>query len=440
MPDATVHPFPPAMPRVAYVLKGYPRISELFIASEIWRLEQLDVPLQLYVCRPPDEEQHHPIVDRIVAPPVRLPATTSLSKTALWPWLRTNVPTFAPALRRVARNRPVGLARGFGRALAQAVRARQGLRPRKVYAKEFLWAVALVDEIDRRGGADHLHAHFAHGTTTVAWIAASMNGLPFSFTGHAKDIYRESLNPAGLLARKLNDARFSVTCTHANLDHLRAIAPDADIHLAYHGINAEFAALLADTGPVDPPSHLRVVSVGRLVPKKGFDVLLRAVAELRDRGEKVELVIAGESGSEAEPLARLVDELELGDLVTFRGTVTQVELLEEYRRSSVFALACRVDADGDRDGIPNVLVEAMASGLPAVSTTVSGIPELIVDGDNGLLVPPDEPTALADALFRLAKDPALASRLSHAGVDTVHRHFDGDRLARQLAGLFAAAR
>ncbi len=427
---------PPA-PRVAYVLKGYPRLSELFIASEIWRLEQLGLDLQLYVCRPPDEDTRHPIVDRIKAEPTWLPATTSLSATTAPRWLASNLPVFTPALRRVARRHARGLAGAAGAALGQAFRARLGWRPRRVYLKELLWAVALADEIDRGPGSDHLHAHFAHGTTTVAWLASRILGLPFSFTGHAKDIYRESLNPAGLLRRKLDEAAFAVTCTGANLDHLRAIAPDADIHLVYHGLNAELTALLDAAPAAERPQHLRIVSVGRLVPKKGFDVLIRAVGQLHRRGVAVELVVAGETGSEAVALADLVGHLGLDGVVQFRGTISQAQLLTELRRSSVFALACRVDDDGDRDGIPNVLVEAMAAGLPAVSTTVSGIPELITDGVNGLLVPPDDPDALADALRRLARDPELAQQLARAGTAAVHEHFDGERLAHRLVELFS---
>ena len=362
---------------VAYLLKGYPRLSETFIASEIWRVEQLGVPLRLYVCKPADEASHHPVVDSIAATPVYLPETTSLSATSLVRWLGVNVGRFRCALVRVARRHTRGAASSRPQRGAQSLRARQGWRPRSIYVKELLLAVALVDEFDHAGDVSHLHAHFAHGTTTVAWLASQISGVPFSFTGHAKDIYRESLNPAGLLARKMAAAQFVVTCTGANVDHLRTIAPEAEIVLVYHGLNADFTRLLDDARRRRAARHLRIVSVGRLVPKKGFDVLVDAIAVLRDRGVDAELVIAGESGSESGPIRRQVADLGLDDAVSIIGTVTQEQLLAEYRRSTVFALACRVDENGDRDGIPNVLVEAMASGLPVVSTAVSGIPELV---------------------------------------------------------------
>ena len=153
---------------VAYVLKGWPRISELFIASEVHRVEQAGVPLRLYVIKPPDESETHPVVDRIRATPEYLPATTSLSETTLRAWLRENLPAFLPALRRTARRHPRGLARASAMAFAQAVRARKGrfAWPRKLYAKELLQAVALADRLAEAPDVRHLHAHFAHGTTT----------------------------------------------------------------------------------------------------------------------------------------------------------------------------------------------------------------------------------------------------------------------------------
>ncbi|MDQ4038802.1 MAG: glycosyltransferase family 4 protein [Actinomycetota bacterium] len=428
---------------VGYVLKGYPRLSELFIASEIWRLEQLGRTLALFVLKPADEQVSHPVVGRIAARPAYLPATTPLSGQPLLPWLRHNLGPFRPALLRIARRHPVRLARAVAAAAAQSGRARKGWRPRTIYVKELLQAVEVADRISQADGIYHLHAHFAHGTTTVTWLASMLTGLPFSFTGHAKDIYRESLNPAGLLARKMRAAAFVVTCTATNRDHLRALAPDADVRLIYHGLNADFARLLAEVPPRDTstidlsPScgPLRIVSVGRLVAKKGFGVLVDAVAVLHERGQDVELVIVGEDGEDAASVRAQVAAHKLSDVVSLLGPLSQRDICMIYRRCDVFALACRIEANGDRDGIPNVLVEAMAAGLPVVSTAVSGIPELVRDGHNGLLVAPDDPVALADALLRLAKDPQLRACLARAGAVTVSERFDGDLLARHMATL-----
>jgi glycosyltransferase involved in cell wall biosynthesis len=422
---------------IAYVLKGWPRVSELFIASEIWRLEQAGVPLRLFVLKPPDEATHHPVVDRIAATPSHLPPTTSLSAQPLVPWLRANAGPFVPSVVPVARRHPLRFLGVLGAVAAQSVRARQGLRLRRIYVKELLQAIVLADRIQQAGDITHLHAHFAHGTTTVTWFAARLTGLPFSFTGHAKDIYRGSLNPAGLLARKIRAASFVITCTGANKAHLDRLAGRTDVHLVYHGLNADFVRLLPDAGPRVRPDRFRVVSVGRMVRKKGFDVLVEAIGRLHDRSVDVELVIAGEAGDEGPAVRDLVSARGLQDSVTFLGPVSQAELLSAYRQASVFALACRVDGDGDRDGIPNVMVEAMAAGLPVVSTTVSGIPELVQDGHSGLLVGPDDPDALADAIWRLAEDPSSADRMAEAGRATVEADFDGDASIRTLAGLFA---
>src|SRR4051812_25030235 len=285
-PPACARSWRPRMPSVAYVLKGWPRMSELFIASEIYRLEQAGLPLRLYVIKPPDEAETHPVVDRIRARPDYLPVTTSLSGTTMRRWLGENLGQFVPALRRTARRHPAGLARATALALAQCVRAREGRfgKPRKLYVKELLHAVALADRLAAAPDVRHLHAHFAHGSTTVTWLASVITGLPFSFTGHAKDIYSPSLNPAGLLRRKLLAARFAVTCTEANARHLKAIAPDAVVHRVYHGLNADFSRLMEEeeesAAAPGPNGKVRLLGVGRLVAKKGFDVMVDACGEL----------------------------------------------------------------------------------------------------------------------------------------------------------------
>jgi glycosyltransferase involved in cell wall biosynthesis len=452
---------------IAYVVKGYPRLSELFIASEIWRLEQLGISLRLYVLKTSDEDLTHRVVDDTKVRPKYLPEPTSLSSDSLIRWLMTNVGMFVPALARVVRRRPIGMAKAMVLAGSQAIRAREGWVPRKVYVKEFLQAVAVADELLREPAVGLLHGHFAHGATTVTWLASNITGIPFSFTGHAKDIYQTTLNPAGLLARKMREAEFVVTCTGANREHLAHIEPKASVHLMYHGLNADFSRLLAGSGAnavnavnaanasesspancVDRcthgvnrrlPQRPRVVSVGRMVPKKGFDVLLQATSILVERGVEFNVVIAGESGNQEDDLRELVRALHLSDVVSFEGIQTQEELFELYCTSTVFTLACRVVDDGDRDGIPNVMMEAMSTGLPVVSTNVSGIPELVQDGLNGILVESESPEALADALLRIIKDPSLAQRLGETGRSTILNRFDGEDLARQLAALFAKA-
>jgi glycosyltransferase involved in cell wall biosynthesis len=433
---------PPGCREVAYVLKGYPRLSELFIASEIHRLEEAGLRLRLFVLKRGDESFHHTTVDRIHAQPEYLPATASVSATPLWRWLAQHLPRFAGALARTMVRWPAGVLRAAWAAGAQAVRARRSFwsAPRKVYVKEFLQAAAIADRLRDAAGITHLHAHFCHGATTVTWLAAMMSGRTFSFTAHAKDLYTPSLNPAGLLRRKLAAARFAVTCTEANRVFLDQHAGRTPVFRVYHGLNVEFAALMTrgldPAGPRQPSSRLRIVSVGRHVHKKGFDVLVAACATLANRGVMFDATIVGERGDQSEALAAAIERCGLQPHVELLGPMAQTDLLRALRGATVFCLPCRVSDDGDRDGIPNVLVEAMAAGLPVVTTGVSGIPELVEHEVTGLLVRPDDPAQTADALMRIDRDRALAARLAMNARAVVAERFDGDRLIGELFTLF----
>ena len=432
---------PPTAPgQVTYVLKGYPRLSEVFITSEIYRLERLGVPLRLFVLKAADEDVQHDVVRRVRVTPDYLQQTTSLSGARVPSWLRANLGAFRPALLRTARRHPVGTVRAAGQAFAQAVRARRGFlaAPRKIYLKEFLLAVDLADRLADSGNVLRLHAHFAHGTTTVTWLASTITGIPFSFTGHAKDIYTEELNPAGLLRRKLDAASFVVTCTEANRTHLASLGSRTPVHVVYHGLNADFEPLVAAGVQRVKPPRIRLLAVGRLVRKKGLDTFVDACAVLRQRGVDFEAVIAGEPGDHEPEVRARVAESGLEDRVSFLGPLTQSGLFEEYQRATVFALPCRILEDGDRDGIPNVLMEAMACRLPVVTTGVSGITELVRDEVNGLIVAPDRPNDLADALHRLVKDPELARRLAERGRSTIAERFDASTTAARMASLLTA--
>jgi glycosyltransferase involved in cell wall biosynthesis len=433
---------------IAYVLKGFPVLSETFISSEIHRVEKAGINLRLFVVKPRDEREHHPVVDRIQAKPDYLPPTSLISETSRTRWLLNNAPSFAPCFRRVLRRKPIGTLRVIGFTLVELLSTRKSLWswPKVSCIRDLFLALALADRILKAPDVRHLHAHFAHDTTTITWLAAMITGLPFSFTAHAKDIYAGRVNPRDLLRRKLNAASFVVTCTEANRRHLSSMANGKPIHRVYHGLNDDFWRFSQRPAPSERPNeNLRLLAVGRLVAKKGLDTFVEACGLLNRQGLAFEATIIGEDDdvgdnfSVGEDLRRRIARLGLEDRVHMLGQIGQAELYEHYREATLFCLPCRVLENGDRDGIPNVLLEAMSCGVPVVSTPVSGIPELVEDGTNGLLVPQDDPKALAATLRRLHEDPDLVSRLGHAGRATVRERFDGDVLSRYLATLFERA-
>ena len=425
--------------KIAYVLKNFPKLSETFIASEIYRLETLGVNLRLLVIKPCEEISHHAVIEKIQAKPFYLPATSSLSETFFLTWLKRHLPDFSSSVLSVFNRNPRGFLKAVKFAFAQSIRARKSFfaMPRKAYFKEFLQAAMIAEQISNDAEITHIHAHFAHGATTVAMLAAMMTNLEFSFTAHAKDIYLESLNPANLLARKMNAAKFVVTCTEANKTHLQILS-NATVHCIYHGLAADFTDLLKSAQPNthERNGHIRALAVGRLIKKKGLDTFVEACGILQKRSVNFEAVIVGESGDAETAIRQSIEKNNLYDKITLTDAMAQTELFAEYRRADVFCLPCRILENGDRDGIPNVMVEAMSCGVPVVTTDVSGIPEIIENGANGLLVAPDDPIALADSLERIYRDKYLSKRLSIAASQTVKERFDGEISARKLATLF----
>jgi glycosyltransferase involved in cell wall biosynthesis len=422
------------MTKVAYVMNGFPRLSETFIAHEIHQLERLGTPLRLYSVKQEHEPIVHPVVAAIHAPLVYLPDASSLSGTTLVRWLRDNLPTFANAHATVLRQRPLAWLCTLGSALSLAWKHRPApLALRKVFIKEFLQAGWIADAVLREGDVSHLHGHFCHGVATITWFTSRLSGLPFSFTAHAKDIYQAELNPGRLLERKMGAARFVATCTCANAQVLRARHPrPGDVHAIYHGLDTQWFAPQPLVASTEAPLLL---AVGRLVEKKGFDQLIAACALLKQRGAAFRCVIVGEEGSAGPALRAQIDALNVAEHVQLHGAVTQDRLREIYRGAQAFVLPCRVMEDGDRDGFPNVLAEAMAMGVPVVSTPISGIPEMIDDGVHGLLVE-GSAASLADAIERLLGDTALHARLAHAARERICERFDSRRTTVALRDLF----
>jgi glycosyltransferase involved in cell wall biosynthesis len=403
-------------PELAYVLKGYPRLSETFILSEMLALEQLGFRIHVYALRDPGEVKVHADVARVRAAVDYVP-------DHFW---RACVPLVLANLRLFA-DRPRVWWRAFSAAAWRSLRRRSSST-----IKRFVQAGYLVERHLRREPAGHLHAHFAHGPCTVALFAGELTGVPFSFTAHAKDIF---VQEEDFLRAKLERAAFAVTCTAYNRARLAAVAPAARLHCIYHGVDLRRFRMRREAPRGAPP---RVLAVGRLVPKKGFPTLLRAFARLVERGVPFRATLVG-SGPQRAELEALSLELGLGDRVELLGPMTQHELLGHYEKADCVALACQVEGDGDRDGIPNVLVEAAALGVPVVSTGISGIPELVRDGETGLLVPPGDPDALAGALERVLTDRVLADALARGARARVEALYDLERNAARLGEIFREA-
>jgi glycosyltransferase involved in cell wall biosynthesis len=267
-----------------------------------------------------------------------------------------------------------------------------------------------------------------------------MTGISFSFTAHAKDLY---LTPKRIVRRRSRAATFVATCTGYNARYLRDLIGTDErkkIQLVYHGIDLSmFAAQDIPSGAAPAAeSAYRLLSVGRLVPKKGHEHLIAACAKLRDAGYEIRCRIVGGGPLQADLTAQIA-RLRLENVVSLEGSMTHAELIGLYRQADLFALAPRITDDGDRDGIPNVIAEAIAAGVPVVSTDVSGIPELVRHERTGLLVPPNDSTALATAIARLIASPELANSLAASARTLLEEDFDLLKTTVQLHDLMRCA-
>jgi glycosyltransferase involved in cell wall biosynthesis len=313
--------------------------------------------------------------------------------------------------------------------------------PREIFFEEFLQAGYIANAALESGQIQHFHSHFCHGATTIAMFASRITGIPFSFTAHAKDIYLKELNPGDLLQIKMRRAEFAVTCTGANEEYLKQLAPEgAIIHRIYHGLDTKLFSVSDQYSAKNKDVKMpMLLSVGRLVEKKGFDYLIKACAILKERGCQFQCQIVGGGDDHFKAkLVRLIKDLGVEDTINLHGAVTQEELRDIFKNATVFALPCLVVDNGDRDGIPNVLVEAMSMRVPVISTDISGIPELIDHDINGLLVPEKNAEAMADAIERLLLNPGLRQQFADAGRNRVCKDFDSQVTTLDLKDLFVS--
>ncbi|HKX08346.1 MAG TPA: glycosyltransferase family 4 protein [Stellaceae bacterium] len=401
---------------VGFVLKGYPRLSETFIAQEIRALEQRGLDIRIISLRHPTDRKRHPIHAEIVARVLYLPEY-------LWREpLRV--------LRGWCASRALP---GYRGARAKFLRdLRRDLTPNRI--RRFGQALVLASELP--GDVTQLHAHFMHTPASVARYAALMRGLRWTLSAHAKDVWT---TPAWEQREKLAECGWAVTCTEAGAAHLRALAPEPGrATLIYHGLDgARFPPPARRVGPLDgsdAADPVQLLSIGRAVAKKGFDDLLTALARL-PRALAWRLTHIG-GGPLLASLKQQAMALGVADRIRWLGAQAQETVLAAYREADLFVLASRVSADGDRDGLPNVLLEAQSQRLAVISTALPGIAELVEPEATGLLVPPGEPPALAAALERLIRDPQERARLGAAGESRVRSRFTLEAGIEQLAEKF----
>jgi colanic acid/amylovoran biosynthesis glycosyltransferase len=401
---------------VGYVVRMFPQASETFIANEILELERQGLAVRIYSYRRPRAPVRHAYLRQMNAPVAYLPDPLQRDPLRL-----------LVAHRELLRREPGRYRTTALYVLRHTIRERNPDTWRRFLQAGCL-AYLLLD-----GDVGHLHAHFSHGATRVAMLAGMLTGLPYSFTAHARDIYSDDVD-FGLLREKAHLARFAVTVSRHNerylSQHLGHV--DGKVSMLHNGIDLDKFA--PDAGAAREPGL--VVAVGRLVEKKGFRHLIDACSILRRQGRRVRCEIVG-GGELRGALEDRIRELGLEDVVVLVGARSQEEIVDFYRRAQVVAMPAVVASDGNRDALPTVLLEAFACGTPAVASRLTGIPEIVDDGVNGILVEPGSPAELADAIERLLVRADLRERYGAAARAKAERCFDLRQSAGELRRRFA---
>ncbi|MCI0602884.1 glycosyltransferase family 4 protein [bacterium] len=383
--------------KVGYVLRKFPVLSETFILNEILALEAQGISVtifSMYHSNPPRFHEDLP----------KLKATVYYIPEILEP---ANCMKYASQA-----------ARRFGKKFTSALRSVL-IKANPSLLWRFLQSTYVADKAAQLR-LSHLHAHFASRASTVAQLAARMSGIPYSFTAHAFDIFSHNVKRK-VLADKMGNAKFVVTVSDFNKKYLESAVNGASSRLSriYNGID------MTRYSPNDevPAGPFSIVSVGRLVEKKGHYLLIEACAHLKQKGIDFVCQIVG-TGRLRLDLQALIEKSGLKEQVRLLGTHTQLEVVARYRAAHIFVLPCRVDSEGNRDGLPVAIVEALACGLPVVTTPTTGIPEVIKHGVNGLLIPDNDVIALVEAIESLIQNPSFYHQLRSNARESVLRNFD----------------
>jgi glycosyltransferase involved in cell wall biosynthesis len=402
--------------RVAYVLKRFPRLSETFILNEILELERRGVEVTIFAYLRPNDGRFHAQIARLRA---KVHYFEGLDPRRWHEWLAAEWSVLGSRQEH------------FWGLLRESLE-----RGDSLHVNEILWGTWVAAQCMKLR-VEHMHSHFGTMSSTVAWFASRVSGIPFSFTAHAKDIYVYSFTEHRLREKMMAASRV-ITVTEYNRTYLLQNNPDLDptrVRVVYNGVDLDFFR----PSEAERREPGLVLSVGRLIPKKGFEDLLQACAGLRRRGVEFRAVIVGE-GPEEGALLQQREILGLQDHVELAGPLPQDDVLALMHRASVLCLACKEDGDNDRDALPTVLLEALACGVPIVSTDFSGIPEIVQSGVEGFLVPPGDAESMAERLAELLHDGALRARFGQSGRRKATARFDLRRNAGEtLRGEFTAS-
>lgn len=404
--DQQIDMIPPAG-KIGYVCKRYPRFSETFIVNEILAHEAAGQELEIFSLRPSDETHFQDNLSRVRAPVTRIRDRAKPTRQ-YWDVMQAAFARYPQGVTRLLAEPDTSL-------------------------DDVFQALQLAVHVHDRGIV-LLHAHFATVATTVARLAAMVAGIPYSLTAHAKDIYFDYEETQDL-PRKMADAAQVITVSDFNAAHLARTygLNDSRLSRLYNGLDLD---RFAWEPPRDDAGD--ILAVGRLVEKKGFHILIEAMLILKQRGVTARCDIIG-AGEDETRLRNQIGACGLADTVRLIGPMPQRDIIEHMRRTAVFACPCVVSRDGNRDGLPTVLIEAMALGLPVISTDVVGIPELVRDDQTGLCVEGGDPMALADGMARLLENAALRRRLSQGARALIEAEFEINRNAARQRAIFARA-
>jgi glycosyltransferase involved in cell wall biosynthesis len=398
---------------ITYIIGTYPGLTTTFIDREITTLRRMGVRLRIVSIRKPWTQ---------------LSAQQEALREGVTYLLPVNWPALVGSQIYFALRNP---GRYFGTLRYLLTRPHPSLKARAMTFLHFgegVYAAYLL----RQEPGEHLHAHFIDRAATVALVIGRLLNVPYSVTAHASDIY---VSPV-LLREKLAGSKFVATCTGYNRNYLAQFGRDLFNHkllCIYHGLELERYPNQQRPNPGYPI----ILSVGQLQERKGLGYLVEACRILRDRGIQFECRIIGE-GPMRPALEDRIRQLGLENFVRLLGALPHEEVIAQYQQATVFTLPAVLGKDGDRDGIPNVILEALSMELPVVSTLHSGIPEVVEEGINGLLVPPEDAAALASALERLICNPQMRSAFGKAGRAIVADRFNPEKNVRRLLEAFVS--